>query len=94
MLSSPSPASCGRIDHGSKVSVKIPRGACAPGSRGTKQVETVATRVIAATESFHFARGTGSQASVGVAVDEEHWAEETACTRSRIEISLVLVTIM
>ena len=51
-------------------------------------------RVIAATESFYFARGIGSQASVGAAVDEEHWAEETACKRKRIEISLVFVTIM
>ena len=50
--------------------------------------------VIAATESFYFARGIGSQASVGAAVDKEHWAEETACKRKRIEISLVFVTIM
>jgi len=76
------------------VSVKIPRSAWAPGSRGTKQLETVATRVIAATESFYFARGIVSQASVGTAMDEEHWAEETACKRKRIEISLVFVTIM
>jgi len=59
------------------VSVKIPRSAWAPGSRGTKQLETVATRVIAATESFYFARGIGSQASVGVAVDEERLAGKT-----------------
>jgi len=45
----------------------IPRNAWAPGSRGTKQLETVATRVIAATESFYSARGIGSQASVGAA---------------------------
>ena len=51
-------------------------------------------RVIAATGSFYFARGIDSQASVGAAVDEEHWAEETACKRKRIEISLVFVTIM
>jgi len=76
------------------VSVKIPRSAWAFGSRGTEQFKTVATRVIAATESFCFARGIGSQASVGAAVDEEHWAEETACKRKRIEISLILVTIM
>jgi len=57
-------------------------------------LETVATRVIAATELFYFARGIGLQASVGAAVDEEYWAEETACKRKRIEISLVFVTIM
>ena len=59
-----------------------------------KQLETVATRVIAATESFYFATGIGSQASVGAAVDKGHWAEETACKRKRIELSLVFVTIM
>jgi len=59
------------------VSVKIPRSAWAPGSRGTKQLETVATRVIAATESFYFAKSIGSQASVGAAVDEERWAGKT-----------------
>jgi len=45
-----------------------------PSSRGTKQLETVATRVIAATGSFYSARGIGTQASVGAAVDEECWA--------------------
>ena len=35
------------------------------GSRRTKQLETVATRVIAASGSFNSARGIGSQASVG-----------------------------
>ena len=30
-----------------------------------------ATRVIAATESFYFAKGIGPQASAGAAVDEE-----------------------
>jgi len=35
------------------------------------------TRVIAATESFYFARGIGSQASVGAAVDEERWVGKT-----------------
>jgi len=59
------------------ASVKIPRSAWAPGSRSTKQLETVATRVIAATELFYFARGIGSQASVGAAVDEERWAGKT-----------------
>jgi len=34
------------------VSVKIPQSAWAPGSHGTKQLETVATMVIASTESF------------------------------------------
>jgi len=37
----------------------------------------VATRVKAATGSFYFARGIGSQASVGAAVDEERWARKT-----------------
>jgi len=59
------------------VSVKIPRSAWAPGSRGTKQLETVATRVIAATGSFYLARGIGSQVSVGAAVDEERWVGKT-----------------
>jgi len=59
------------------VSVKILRSAWAPGSRVTKQLKTVATRVIAATESFYFARGIGSQALVGAAVDEERWAGKT-----------------
>jgi len=40
-------------------------------------LETVATRVIAATGSIYFARGIGSQASVGAAVDEERWAGKT-----------------
>ena len=47
------------------------------GSRGTKQLETVATRVIAATGSFYSARDIGSQASVGAAVDKERWAGKT-----------------
>jgi len=42
-----------------------------------EQLETIATRVIAATESFYFARGIGSQASVGAAVDEERWVGKT-----------------
>jgi len=67
------------------VSVKIPRSAWAPGSRGTKQLETVATRVIAATGLFYFVRGIGSQASVGAAVDEERWAGKT-----HLPMSLVL----
>jgi len=58
-------------------SVEIPRNAGAPGSCGTKQLGTVATKVIAATGSFHFARGISSQASVGAAVDEERWAGKT-----------------
>jgi len=40
-------------------------------------LKTVATRVIAATGSFYSARGIGSQASVGVAVDEERWVGKT-----------------
>jgi len=59
------------------VSVKISRSAWALGSRGTKQLETVVTRVIAATGSFYFARGIGSQASVGAAVHEGRWAGKT-----------------
>jgi len=51
-------------------------------------------RVIPATGSFYFARSIGSKASVGAAVDEKHWVEETACKQKRIEISLVFVTIM
>ena len=43
----------------------------------------VATRVIAATESFYIARDIGLQA-----------LEETACKRKRTAISLVFVTIM
>jgi len=68
------------------VSVKIPWSAWAPGSRGTKRLETVATRVLAATGSFYLARGIGSQASVGAAVDEERWAGKTC-----LPASLVLV---
>jgi len=34
-------------------------------------------RVIAATGSFYSARGIGSQAPVGTAVDEERWAGKT-----------------
>jgi len=49
----------------------IPQGACAAGSGHTKSLETVATRVVPATASFYSARGIGSQASVGVAVDEK-----------------------
>jgi len=55
----------------------IPQSAFAPGSRGTKQLETVAKRVIAATGSFYSARGIGSETSVGAAVDEEWWAGKT-----------------
>jgi len=40
-------------------------------------LETVATWVIAATGSFYFVKGIGSQASVGAAVDEERWAGKT-----------------
>jgi len=40
-------------------------------------LETVATRAIAAIGPFYFARGVGSQASVGAAVDEERWAGKT-----------------
>ena len=53
--------------------------------RYMKQLETVATRVIAATGSFYSARGIGSQASVGAAVDEERFAGKT-----RLLASLVL----
>jgi len=60
-----------------RVRSGIPPSACAPGSRGTKQLETVATRVIAATGSFYSAIGIASQALVGAAVDEERWARKT-----------------
>jgi len=56
---------------------RIPQSACVLGSRGTKQVEMVATNVMAATGSFYSARGIGSQASVGAAVDKERWAGKT-----------------
>jgi len=59
------------------VSVKIPRSALAPGNRGMKQLETVATRIITTTGSFYFARGIGSQASVSATVVEERWAGKT-----------------
>jgi len=67
------------------VSVKIPRSAWAPGSCCTERLDTVATRVIAATESFYFARGIGSQVSVGAAVDKKRWAGKT-----HLPVSLVL----
>jgi len=41
-------------------------------------------RVISATESFYFARGIGSQASVGAAVDEERWAGKTQLPASLV----------
>jgi len=47
-------------------------------------LETVATRVIAATGSFDFARGIGSQASVRAAVDEERWAGKTHLSASLV----------
>jgi len=56
---------------------RIPRSTCVLGSRGTKQLEIVATSVMAATGSFYSARGIGSQASVGAAVDKERWAGKT-----------------
>ena len=65
------------LHQSARVRSRIPRSACAPGSRGTKQLDTVATRVIPATGSFYSARGIGSQASVGAAVDEERWAGKT-----------------
>jgi len=43
----------------------------------TAELETVATRVIAATGLFYPARGIGSQASVGAAVHEQLWAGKT-----------------
>ena len=67
----------------------IPRSAWGPDSRGTKQLETVATRVIAATGSFYSAIGIDSQASVGAAGGgaKKRRANEK-------EISLVFETIM
>jgi len=56
------------------------RSACAPGSCRTKLLQTVAMRVLAATASFYSARGIGSQASAGAAVDEElRRAGKTCC---------------
>ena len=55
------------------------RSACAPGSRRTKSLQTVATRVVPATASFYSARGISSQASAGAAVNEEsHRAGKTS----------------
>jgi len=56
------------------------RSACAPGSHRTKSLQTVATRVVLATESFNSARRIGLQASAGAAVDEESCRTgETCC---------------
>ena len=42
-----------------------------PGSRPVKLLQMVATRAVPATVLFYSARGIGSQASSGAAVDEE-----------------------
>jgi len=60
------------------------RSACAPGSRRTKSLQTVATRVVPATASFYSARGIGSQASAGAAVDEELRRAGKTCCRHRV----------
>ena len=45
-----------------------------------KSLQTVAMRVVPATASFYSARGIGSQASAGAAVDEElRRAGKTSC---------------
>jgi len=46
------------------------RSACTSGSRHTKSLQPVATRVVRATGSFYSARGIGSQPSAGAAVDK------------------------
>jgi len=56
------------------------KSACAPGSRRTKSLQTVATRVVPATAWFYSARGIGSQALTDAAVDEElRRAGKTSC---------------
>ena len=59
------------------------RSACAPGSRRTKSLQTVATRVVPATASLYSARGIGTQASAGAAVDEELRRAGTTCCQRR-----------
>jgi len=59
------------------------RSACAPGSRRTKSLQTVATGVVPATASFYSARGIGSQTSAGAAMDEELRRAEKTCCRHR-----------
>jgi len=59
------------------------RSACAPGSRRTKSLQTVAARVVPATVSFYSARVIGSQASAGAAVDEELCRAGKTCCRHR-----------
>jgi len=64
------------------------RSACAPGSRRTKSLQTVATRVVPATASFYSARGIGSQASGGAAVDEELRGKDCLPAQSERSLSI------
>jgi len=59
------------------------QSACALGSRRTKSLQTVATRVVPATASFYSARSIGTQASTGAAVDEELLQAGKTCCRHR-----------
>ena len=58
------------------------RSACASGSRRTQWLQMILTRVVPATASYS-ARGIGSQASVGAAVDEELRQAGKTCCRHR-----------
>ena len=62
------------------------RSACAPDSRHTKPLQTVTTRVVPAIGSFYSARGIGSQASVGAAVDKE-WRRAGKIIIARLAIA-------
>ena len=59
------------------------RSACAPGSRRTKSLQTIATRVVPATASFYSARGIDSQTSAGAAADEKLRRAGKTCCRHR-----------
>ena len=48
-----------------------------------KSLQTVATRAVPDTASFYSARGIGSQASAGAAVDEELRQAGKTCCRDR-----------
>jgi len=58
------------------------RSACASGSRRAQWLQMILTRVVPATASYS-ARGIGSQASVGAAVDEELRQAGKTCCRHR-----------
>ena len=70
--------------HRSRTILSI-RSACAPDSRHTKPLQMVATRVVPAIALFYSARGIGSQASAGAAVDKElRRAGKTCCRRQNL----------